>query len=96
MPSDRLADRISGAARLLFAVCLVIFSMAAVSDANAQSSVRPPATGSAGFSDPSVSGAVPGNALGSTSDSELWRSVKASRLREPMERQKEPFPCLLY
>ena len=73
MPSDRLPDRISGAARLLFAVCLVIFTMAAVSGADAQSSVRPPAGGNTESTEP---GEVPGNALGSTSDSELWRSVK--------------------
>ena len=81
MRSDRLADRISGAARLLLAVCVLTFTvattMAAVSSANAQSSVRPPTSADTGFSDPSVSGEVPGNALGSTSDSELWRAVKS-------------------
>ncbi|MDH3669494.1 MAG: hypothetical protein OEN23_21465, partial [Paracoccaceae bacterium] len=76
MRSDRLADRISGAARLLLAVCVLTFTMAAGSSADAQSSVRPPASGDTGFSDPTVSGEVPGNALGSTSDSELWRAVK--------------------
>lgn len=77
MRSDRLADRISGAARLLLAVCVLTFTMATVSHVNAQSSVRPPASGDTGFSDPSVAGQVPGNALGSTSDSELWRAVKS-------------------
>ena len=81
MRSDRLADRISGAARLMFAVCVLTFTimaaMAAVSSADAQSSVRPPASGDTGFSDPSVAGQVPGNALGATSDSELWRAVKS-------------------
>jgi formate dehydrogenase subunit gamma len=76
MRSDRLADRISGVARLLFAVCFLTFTIGVVSHANAQSSVRPPASGDTGFSDPSVSGEVPGNALGSTSDSEIWRAVK--------------------
>ena len=76
MRSDRLADRISGAARLLFAVCFLTFTIGVVSHANAQSSVRPPASGDTGFSDPSVSGEVPGNALGSTSDSEIWREIK--------------------
>ena len=77
MRSDRLADRISGAVRLLFAVCVLTFTMAAVSQAHAQGSVRPPAGGDTGFSDPSVAGQVPGNTLGSTSDSELWRAVKS-------------------
>ncbi len=76
MRSDRLADRISGAARLLFAVCFLTFSMATAWQANAQSTVRPPTTGDTGFFDPSVSDEVPGNALGSKSDSELWRAVK--------------------
>lgn len=73
MRSDRLADRISGAARLLFAACFLTFTMAALSNADAQSSVRPPASGG---SETSAPGEVPGNALGSTSDSELWRAVK--------------------
>lgn len=77
MRSDRLADRMSGAARLLLAACVLTFTVAVYSNANAQSSVRPPASGDTGFSDPSVSGEVPGNALGSTSDSELWRAVKS-------------------
>lgn len=76
MRSDRLADRICGTARLLFAACLLIFTIAAVSGADAQSSVRPPTSADTGFFDPSVSGEVPGNSLGSTSDSELWRAVK--------------------
>ena len=78
MRSDRLADRISGAARLLLAVCVLTFTLAATlavySTANAQSSVRPPAGSDTEVTAP---GEVPGNALGSASDSELWRAVKS-------------------
>ena len=74
MRSDQLADRISGAARLLLTVCVLTFTMTAFSDTNAQSSVRPPASSD---TEPTAPGEVPGNALGSTSDSELWRAVKS-------------------
>ncbi len=73
---SHLANRISGAACMLFTVCLLMLTIAAFSDANAQSSVRPPASGDTGFFDPSISGEIPGNSLGSKSNSELWRAVK--------------------
>lgn len=66
------------AATLVRVVAVAIVLVASVgihNAAHAQSSVRPPAE--SGFSDPSVSGNVPGDTLGNTSDSEIWREIKA-------------------
>ncbi|MEQ8665843.1 MAG: formate dehydrogenase subunit gamma [Rhodospirillales bacterium] len=59
----------TGGCRLLaLAVLVVALSQAVAWDATAQSDVRPP--------EGAVGGAVPGNAQGSTSDSEMWRAVR--------------------
>ncbi len=58
------------------AVAIVLIASAGLTNAaHAQSSVRPPES-STGFSDPAVSGNVPGNTLGNTSNSEIWREIK--------------------
>lgn len=56
-------------------VCAVFVSMALTGAGLAQSSVRPPEGAVSGDADP-VGGAVPGDALGTTADSEIWRGVR--------------------
>ncbi|WP_265518317.1 formate dehydrogenase subunit gamma [Nitratireductor luteus] len=56
-------------------VCAALVSIALTSAGLAQSSVRPPEGAVNGDAGP-VGGAVPGDALGTTSDSETWRAVR--------------------
>ncbi|WP_235911604.1 formate dehydrogenase subunit gamma [Mesorhizobium xinjiangense] len=56
--------------------CAFVVSMALSETSLAQSSVRPPEGAVNTNSDGAVGGAVPGDALGTTSDSEIWRAVR--------------------
>lgn len=58
----------------LLAAMVVLFVMAASADA--QSSVRPPAGATSNAVPEATGGAVPGNSLGNSSDSEIWRQVR--------------------
>ncbi|EAU40794.1 formate dehydrogenase, gamma subunit [Fulvimarina pelagi HTCC2506] len=62
--------------QILALAALVLFGLFTATDfASAQSSVRPPDSGIASPSNP-TGGQVPGNSLGNTSDTEMWRQVK--------------------
>ncbi|MEF2549781.1 formate dehydrogenase subunit gamma [Aurantimonas sp. A2-1-M11] len=68
---SRLAP-VRGLAALAPAFAIAVLMMVATSSAgHAQSSVRPPDNASS-----PVGGAVPGEALGTTSDTEIWRAVR--------------------
>jgi formate dehydrogenase subunit gamma len=63
-------------ARAVAAVAIVLALLAlSVPESQAQSSVRPPDS-AVSSSDGAVGGAVPGDAQGTTSDSEIWRAVR--------------------
>lgn len=71
------AERLTNSVRhgLALAALVILTLFAASQIASAQSSVRPPNSGIAAPTSP-TEGAVPGNALGTTSDAEMWRQVK--------------------
>ncbi|MER0237044.1 formate dehydrogenase subunit gamma [Fulvimarina sp. MAC8] len=71
--SSAVASRLRPVLMLLAFLFVALFALTEF--ASAQSSVRPPNSGIAAPSSP-TEGQVPGNSLGGTSDSELWRQVK--------------------
>jgi formate dehydrogenase subunit gamma len=78
MRIDRAGAGLSAFVRAVVLAVILVASLGVLSPAGAQSSVRPPGAPSS-FNDPAVSGEVPGNTLGGTSDSEIWREIKGGQ-----------------